>query len=136
LSKASRSALALVLPGLLAVGDAYGLARYGLSRRSASGSPGADAPVVIRSLAVRPLDNYSGDSTQEYFAEGMTDEVTAALATISQLRVTSRGSAMQFHGRNRPATPQIAKALDVDASMQWWRARCLDPATRCGSQPS
>jgi eukaryotic-like serine/threonine-protein kinase len=73
---------------------------------------------VIRSIAVLPLDNYSADSTQEYFAEGMTDELTSDLATISQLRVTSRGSAMQFKGKNRPPTPLIAKTLDVDAIVE------------------
>jgi serine/threonine-protein kinase len=74
--------------------------------------------VNIRSIAVLPLDNYSGDSTQDYFAEGMTDELTAALATISQLRVTSRGSAMQFQGKQRPPTPDIAKRLNVDAVVE------------------
>ncbi len=57
-----------------------------------------------------PLDNYSGDPNQDYFAEGMTDELTADLATISQLRVISRGSAMQFTGKDRPPTPEIARA--------------------------
>jgi TolB-like protein/Tfp pilus assembly protein PilF len=65
-----------------------------------------------------PLDNYSSDSTQEYFAKGMTDELTSDLASISQLRVTSRGSAMQFKGNRRPPTPEIAKALDVDAIVE------------------
>ncbi len=78
-------------------------------RGGTSGAVGA-----IRSIAVLPLDNYSADSTQEYFAEGMTDELTGDLATISKLRVTSRGSAMQFKGKNRPPTPAIAKALDVE----------------------
>ena len=73
---------------------------------------------MIRSIAVLPLDNYSADSTQDYFAEGMTDELTGQLASISQLRVTSRGSAMQFKGRNRPPTPAIAKALNVDAIVE------------------
>ena len=109
--------IALALLGVLAVIGAYAVARNGLLRRSAS-VPGADGPAAIRSIAVLPLDNYSGDSTQDYFAEGMTDELTAALATISQLRVTSRGSAMQFHGRSRPATPEIAKRLDVDAVVE------------------
>jgi serine/threonine protein kinase/Flp pilus assembly protein TadD len=72
----------------------------------------------IRSIAVLPLDNYSADSAQEYFAEGMTDELTSNLAMISQLRVTSRGSAMQFKGRNRPSTPEIARALNVDAIVE------------------
>ncbi len=67
-----------------------------------------------RSIAVLPLDNYSGDPGQDYFAEGMTDELTAQLASISHLRVISRGSAMQFKGPQRPAAPRIAKLLDVD----------------------
>ncbi|MEP7326996.1 MAG: protein kinase [Gemmatimonadota bacterium] len=82
------------------------------------GGLGGTAAGDIRSIAVLPLDNYSADSTQEYFAEGMTDELTTNLATISQLRVTSRGSAMQFKGKNRPSTPEIAKILGVDAIVE------------------
>jgi TolB-like protein/Tfp pilus assembly protein PilF len=67
---------------------------------------------------VLPLDNYSGDPNQDYFAEGMTDELTADLATISQIRVISRGSAMQFKGRQRAPTPEIARLLDVDAVVE------------------
>ena len=111
-------ALALAVLGVVAVGGAYAVASNQLSRRPTSVSVGADTVGSIRSLAVLPLDNYSGDSTQDYFAEGMTDEVTAALATISRLRVTSRGSAMQFRGRNRASTPEIAKTLDVDAVVE------------------
>jgi tetratricopeptide (TPR) repeat protein len=48
----------------------------------------------------------------------MTDEVTANLATISQLRVISRGSAMQFQGRDRPPTPEIGRRLNVDAVIE------------------
>src|SRR4030095_9301627 len=81
-------------------------------------APSVFAPGVIRSIAVLPLDNYSGDPGQEYFAEGMTDELTADLATISKLRVISRGSAMQFKGKDRPATPEIARKLDVDAVVE------------------
>jgi TolB-like protein/Tfp pilus assembly protein PilF/tRNA A-37 threonylcarbamoyl transferase component Bud32 len=88
---------------------------YLSTRRGASAAGSADA---IRSLAVLPFDNYSADSTQEYFAEGMTDELTTDLATISQLRVVSRGSAMQFTGTHRPPTPEIAKALHVDAVVE------------------
>ena len=104
--------------GLLAVAGAWWVLGEVLSRQSASDSAHAGGAAVIRSIAVLPLDNYSGDSTQNYFAEGMTDELTAALATISQLRVTSRGSAMQFGGRSRPSTPKIAQALDVDAVVE------------------
>ena len=78
----------------------------------------AAAGTEIRSIAVLPLDNYSGDPSQDYFAEGMTDALTADLARISQIRVISRGSAMQFGGANRPSTPEIAEALDVDAIVE------------------
>ena len=81
-----------------------------------------------------PLDNYSGDPNQDYFAEGMTDELTANLATISQLRVISRGSVMQFQGKDRPPTPDIAAKLNVDAVVEGSVSR--DPATRCGSRPN
>ncbi len=65
-----------------------------------------------------PLDNYSGDPSQDYFAEGMTDELTSDLANISRLRVISRGSAMQFKGKQRPPTPEIARRLNVDAIVE------------------
>jgi len=75
-------------------------------------------PHAIRSIAVLPLDNYSGDPSQDYFAEGMTDELTTDLATISRLRVISRSSTTQFTGGHRPATPEIARMLDVDAVVE------------------
>src|SRR6201988_2559605 len=52
------------------------------------------APVGIRSLAVLPLENLSGDASQNYFADGMTDELITDLAQISALRVISRTSVM------------------------------------------
>ncbi len=110
-------------PAWVAVAGAILLAALYLAMRrfipSSSRAPEAGTePPAIRSIAVLPLDNYSGDPSQDYFAEGMTDELTAALATISQLRVISRGSAMQFKGRNRPPTPEIAKTLNVDAVVE------------------
>jgi eukaryotic-like serine/threonine-protein kinase len=75
-------------------------------------------PHAIQSIAVLPLDNYSGDPGQDYFAEGMTDELTSQLANISQLRVISRGSVMQFKGKDRPPTPEIARKLGVDAVVE------------------
>ncbi len=99
---------------------ALGIALYA-ARRSGLLRPAPAAPAephAIQSIAVLPLDNYSGDAGQDYFAEGMTDELTSALANISQLRVISRGSAMQFKGANRPPTPEIARVLNVDAIVE------------------
>jgi len=104
---------------LLSIGmAALVLAGVGFLRPRSRLPPVAVAPGLIRSIAVLPLDNYSGDSNQDYFAEGMTDELTADLATISQLRVISRGSVMQFKGKDRPPTPDIARKLDVDAVVE------------------
>jgi len=89
----------------------YGIARSPFVHRGA-------ARGEIHSIAVLPLDNYSGDFGQDFFAEGMTDALTAQLATISQLRVISRGSAMQFKGAQRPPAPEIARRLDVDAIVE------------------
>ena len=108
--------IAFVMLGVLGVVVASLLARNALSRRSAA--PGADQPAVIRSLAVLPLDNYSGDPSQDYFAEGMTDELTTDLATISQLRVISRGSVMQFKGASGRRRPKSQGCLDVDAIVE------------------
>ena len=50
----------------------------------------------------------------------MTDELTTNLASISALRVISRGSVMQYKGIHGPPTPEIAKALNVDAVVEKW----------------
>src|SRR5271168_1416533 len=71
----------------------------------------------IHSLAVLPLDNLSGDSAQDYFADGMTDELTTMLAKNSTLRVISRTSVMQYKGAHRPL-PEIARALGVDGILE------------------
>ena len=72
---------------------------------------------AIRSLAVLPLQNLSGDPSQEYFVDGMTDELITALAQSRSLRVTSRTSAMQFKNVQRPVK-EIAKTLGVDAILE------------------
>jgi TolB-like protein/tRNA A-37 threonylcarbamoyl transferase component Bud32/Flp pilus assembly protein TadD len=71
----------------------------------------------IRSLAVLPLENLSGDPEQEYFADGMTEELITNLAKISALKVISRTSMMQYKGTKKPL-PQIAKELNVDAIIE------------------
>ena len=74
-------------------------------------------PRGIRSLAVLPLDNLSGDASQNYFADGMTDELITDLAQISALRVISRTSVMVYKGARKPL-PQIARELNVDAVVE------------------
>ena len=71
----------------------------------------------IRSLAVLPLENLSGDKEQEYFADGMTEELITNLAKISALKVISRTSVMLYKGSKKPL-PQIAKELNVDALIE------------------
>jgi TolB-like protein/DNA-binding winged helix-turn-helix (wHTH) protein/Flp pilus assembly protein TadD len=74
-------------------------------------------PAGIRSLAVLPLDNLSGDASQNYLADGMTDELITDLAQISALRVISRTSVMAYKGARKPL-PQIARELNVDAVVE------------------
>ena len=71
----------------------------------------------IGSLAVLPLENLSRDPEQEYFAEGMTDELITDLAKISAIRVISRTSVMQYKGTQK-SVGQIAKELGVDAVIE------------------
>jgi len=71
----------------------------------------------IRSLAVLPLANLSGDSSQDYLADGTTDQLITGLGQISALRVISRTTAMVYKNAHKPL-PQIAKELDVDAIVE------------------
>jgi len=71
----------------------------------------------IESIAVLPLENLSGDKEQEYFADGMTDELITNLGKISALRVISRTSAMHYKGTKK-RLPEIAKELNVDAIVE------------------
>jgi len=79
--------------------------------------PSGSGPTRIRSLAVLPLENLSGDASQNYFADGMTDELITDLAQISALRVISRTSVMAYKGARKPL-PQIARELNVDAVIE------------------
>ena len=75
------------------------------------------APAPIRSIAVLPLANLSGDASQEYFADGMTEALINDLGKVSALRVISRTSAMAYKGAKKPL-PQIARELGVDAIVE------------------
>src|SRR5258708_5981221 len=72
---------------------------------------------VIRSLAVLPLESLSSDASQDYFADGMTDELISDLGQISALRVISRTSVMAYKHVRKPL-PQIARELNVDAVVE------------------
>jgi len=71
----------------------------------------------IHSIAVLPLANLSGDPGQEYFADGMTEELITQLAQISALKVISRTSVMRYKG-TKESSPQIARALGADALIE------------------
>jgi TolB-like protein len=76
----------------------------------------------IDSIAVLPLENLSGDPTQEYFSDGMTEELICAVARIKSLRVISRTSVMVYKG-TRKSLPSIANELAVDAIVEGSVAR-------------
>ena len=74
-------------------------------------------PSAIRSIAVLPFANLSGDPSQDYFADAMTEELTSDLGKISALRVISRTSAMHYKNTQKTA-PEIAKELNVDGLVE------------------
>jgi eukaryotic-like serine/threonine-protein kinase len=92
----------------------------------------------LQSLAVLPLENLSGDPSQQYFADGMTDELITDLSQISGLHVISRTSAMQYKD-SKKSLPQIARELNVDGVIEGTvervgdrvriRAQLIDAAT-------
>jgi len=88
-----------------------------MGRHKIAGLLHRDTSPPIASLAVLPLDNLSGDPNQEYFADGMTDELITMLAKNSTLRITSRTSVMQYKGAHRPLR-EIARALNVEAILE------------------
>lgn len=76
-----------------------------------------DPTVPIRSLAVLPLDNFSGDGSPDYFTAGLQEELIAQLAQIAGLRVVSRTSVQRYHDSEVPI-PQIGRELQVDAVIE------------------
>src|SRR5438477_6219205 len=101
--------LALISAMLLAAAAA---ATWFGTHRSSSGT----AP-VIHSLAVLPLKNLSGDPSQQYFADGMTEELITDLSQVSALKVISRTSSDVYQGTHKPL-PEIARELNVDAIVE------------------
>jgi TolB-like protein/DNA-binding winged helix-turn-helix (wHTH) protein/Tfp pilus assembly protein PilF len=108
-------ASAVILSALL--GLAVGAWRGGLVRSAHA--------MRIESVAVLPLENLTGDPTQEYLVDGMTDALTTHLAQIGEIRVISRTSAMRFKGA-KMKLPEIAQELHVDAVVEGSVSRSND----------
>jgi TolB-like protein/DNA-binding winged helix-turn-helix (wHTH) protein len=102
-------AMVAALVALIAVAGIVLVPRWVRVRRGASG---------IHSLAVLPIENLSGDPEQEFFADGMTDELITMIAKNTPVRVISRTSVMCYKGARKPMMKEIARALDVDAVVE------------------
>lgn len=103
----SRTLLAAAI--ILAAGFAAVLTRTGAHSTSAAHR--------LNSIAVLPLENLSGDPSEEFFADGMTDQLITNLAQVSSLRVISRTSVIQYKGAKK-TLPEIARELKVDAIVE------------------
>ena len=110
-SRPAARRVAFVVAGVLA---AALIAAVAVNRSSRQSNPPA---VPIRSVAVLPLENLSGDPEQEYFADGMTEQLTGDLSSIATLRVISRTSVMQYKKARKPL-PAIARELSVDGVVE------------------
>jgi TolB-like protein/DNA-binding winged helix-turn-helix (wHTH) protein len=106
----ARSRLVLACSALLIILLVFGSYAGHQSRRASASSP-------IRSLAVLPLENLSSNPEEEFFANGMTDELITNLAKISSLHVISRTSVLRYRGMHKPVA-QIAKELGVDGIVE------------------
>jgi TolB-like protein/DNA-binding winged helix-turn-helix (wHTH) protein/tetratricopeptide (TPR) repeat protein len=106
---------AVVLGGLLVAVVSILLA---LSVRYVRNAAGLKVqPSLFKSVVVLPFENLSGDKDQQYFTDGMTDELIAHLAKIRSLRVISRTSAMGYKGTHKTLS-EIARDLNVDAVVE------------------
>jgi TolB-like protein/DNA-binding winged helix-turn-helix (wHTH) protein/Tfp pilus assembly protein PilF len=104
-----RAALAFTLVVFVALGSALWLVRLANNRTAA-------AP-RLRSIAVLPLENLSGDPSEEFFVDGVTEQLITDLARVGSLRVISRTSVMRYKG-TRKGLPEIARELNVDAIVE------------------
>lgn len=102
--------MALAAIGLAFVAGALGLSRGWLGF-------GTDSRAPISSVAVLPFKNLSPEPEQEYFADGVTEQIIMELSKVSSLRVISRTSAMRYKNSLKPL-PEIARELDVDAVLE------------------
>ena len=99
---------AIAIAASLVAGNVYGLRDWLF---------GSAKPHSFRSLAVLPLENLSGDPKQDYFADGMTEELITQVSKFANLKVISRTSVMQYKG-SKKSLPRIAAELHVDAVVE------------------
>jgi TolB-like protein/DNA-binding winged helix-turn-helix (wHTH) protein/Flp pilus assembly protein TadD len=104
-------------PSFVAKTTVFGLILLTASLAAWEFHPWKRSSPAIRSLAVLPLESLSNDPLQDYFADGMTDELISDLGQISALRVISRTSVMAYKHARKPL-PQIARELNVDAIVE------------------
>jgi TolB-like protein/DNA-binding winged helix-turn-helix (wHTH) protein len=100
---------AVSVAAILVAGNFYGLKTWLFGTAAIRHS--------FRSLAVLPLENLSGDPKQDYFADGMTDELITQFSKLGDLKVISRTSVMQYKATKK-SLPQIARELQVDAVVE------------------
>jgi TolB-like protein/DNA-binding winged helix-turn-helix (wHTH) protein/Tfp pilus assembly protein PilF len=108
---------AAVLVGVVAALLALNVAGLRDRLLTAVGGRGTLPLPKIESIAVLPLENLSNDPAQDYFADGMTDELITNLGKVGALRVISRTSVMRYKGTKKPL-PEIARELKVDALVE------------------
>ena len=114
--RGSQKLAAGLLTGLLAAGLLLGVI-LGFNLANSRDWLRHRGKLQVRSLAVLPLQNLSDDTAQEYFADGITDELITELAQLGSVRVISRTSVMQYKGTLKPLR-QIANDLGVDAVVE------------------
>jgi TolB-like protein len=126
-------AVASIMLGLMV------LSRYGLPERAPTQpAPQPDNKAVSQlaaqkapraagelAIAVLPIQNYSQDAAQTYFADGVTEALITELAQVAGLKVTSRTSSMAYKGTTKPL-PVIARELDVDLILEGSLVRDMD----------
>ena len=116
-TKRARGVTAGVAGALLLVAGVVGYVAWRAGSERGEATPRAsvaEGPVAIRTLAVLPFENTGGVATDDYFSDGMTDELAHALARIPGLRLAGRTSSYAFKEKNAPAQ-EIGRTLNVDA---------------------
>jgi eukaryotic-like serine/threonine-protein kinase len=85
--------------------------------RAPAPGPRVQTPAPAATIAVLPFTNMSGDSDNEYFSDGITDDIISALTQVSGLRVAARASAFSYKGKNEPLAT-IGRTLGVATVLQ------------------